>query len=407
MSAGATYPVVQGHAPAPARMRVRCTVRNSCILPLFFFFSSSSDSLFPKNPQCAAINEFAAVTDLRNQPTGSPGYSSVDYNTVLCHSCGGASAVHVAKYAAQTQAGTAPANGNASAASSAPQHPQYSSYAGAQQQQGAQPAYASTAGQTAPQGYPQQQPQQQQPPLPPKTNANAGAAAATSSPRTGPVKDRSLYDLLSVEPDASAAQIKKAYYVMAKKCHPDKHPDDPGAHDQFQKLSEAYQVLSDAEKRAKYDKYGLDSVVGSDADSFMDASMFFNSLFGGDKFDDIIGEMFVGMQMGEDEEITPEERQRLVDVRVQKLKAVMLSRLEKYGHAPATHKQFTQDALAEVGELQGEVNGSDILQTAGYIYESEANRTRGGLMVSVLLPVLLLPVLLVFVCFFFVFFWFV
>jgi molecular chaperone DnaJ len=49
------------------------------------------------------------------------------------------------------------------------------------------------------------------------------------------------YDLLGVEAQATAAQIKKAYYVMAMKSHPDKNPDDPKAEEKFKKISEAYQ----------------------------------------------------------------------------------------------------------------------------------------------------------------------
>lgn len=56
------------------------------------------------------------------------------------------------------------------------------------------------------------------------------------------VADRELYDVLGVDPAASQAEIKKAYYIKAKQNHPDKHRDDPDAHVKFTKIGEAYQV---------------------------------------------------------------------------------------------------------------------------------------------------------------------
>lgn len=67
--------------------------------------------------------------------------------------------------------------------------------------------------------------------------ANAGTAGASLQP---PV-EMELYKVLDVDPDATSAQIRKAYYRMAQKYHPDKHPDDPSATEKFQKISEAYQ----------------------------------------------------------------------------------------------------------------------------------------------------------------------
>jgi len=62
------------------------------------------------------------------------------------------------------------------------------------------------------------------------------------------------YDVLGVSPDASASDIKRAYKQLAKKYHPDRNPDDPSAEQKFKKVSAAYEVLSDAQKRAVYDQ---------------------------------------------------------------------------------------------------------------------------------------------------------
>ncbi|MEG2067050.1 MAG: J domain-containing protein [Tannerellaceae bacterium] len=64
------------------------------------------------------------------------------------------------------------------------------------------------------------------------------------------------YNILEVDKGASAADIKKAYKKMARKYHPDLNPNDPAAHHRFQEINEANEVLSDPEKRKKYDQYG-------------------------------------------------------------------------------------------------------------------------------------------------------
>ncbi|XP_049901613.1 dnaJ homolog subfamily A member 3, mitochondrial-like isoform X1 [Epinephelus moara] len=65
-----------------------------------------------------------------------------------------------------------------------------------------------------------------------------------------------FYEVLGVSRTATQKDIKKAYYQLAKKYHPDTNPDDPGAKEKFAKLAEAYEVLSDEVKRKQYDTYG-------------------------------------------------------------------------------------------------------------------------------------------------------
>jgi len=78
--------------------------------------------------------------------------------------------------------------------------------------------------------------------------------------------DFEYYELLQVSKTASKAEIKKAYRKLAMKYHPDRNPDDKEAEEMFKKINEAYEVLSDEEKRAIYDQYGkagLDGHMGS------------------------------------------------------------------------------------------------------------------------------------------------
>ena len=67
---------------------------------------------------------------------------------------------------------------------------------------------------------------------------------------------RDYYEVLGVSRTATEVDIKKAYRTMAVQHHPDKNPGDPHAEEKFKECAEAYSVLSDAQKRAAYDRYG-------------------------------------------------------------------------------------------------------------------------------------------------------
>jgi molecular chaperone DnaJ len=70
------------------------------------------------------------------------------------------------------------------------------------------------------------------------------------------------YELLGVPRDADDAQIKKAFRKLARQLHPDVNPDDPEAETKFKEVAEAYEILSDPERRATYDRYGYDGLRG-------------------------------------------------------------------------------------------------------------------------------------------------
>lgn len=103
---------------------------------------------------------------------------------------------------------------------------------------------------------------------------------------------RDYYEVLGVGKDVSDDELKKVYRQLARKYHPDLHPDDPTAEEKFKEITEAYEVLSNPEKRQVYDQYGHEGLesggMGPGAGGFSDVSEILESLFGG------MGGMFGG-----------------------------------------------------------------------------------------------------------------
>ena len=94
---------------------------------------------------------------------------------------------------------------------------------------------------------------------------------------------RDYYEVLGVARDASPEEVKKAYRKLAVKFHPDKNPGDHEAEDKFKELGEAYEALSDADKRAAYDRYGHQAFNGGGGGGggFHDPMDLFSQVFGG------------------------------------------------------------------------------------------------------------------------------
>ncbi len=112
---------------------------------------------------------------------------------------------------------------------------------------------------------------------------------------------RDFYEVLGVPRNASPDDIKKAYRQMALKYHPDRNPGNKEAEEKFKEAAEAYEVLSDAEKRQRYDMHGHEGLRGTNYHDFTDVNDVFSAFsdifsggFGGTIFD----EMFGGAQRG-------------------------------------------------------------------------------------------------------------
>jgi molecular chaperone DnaJ len=101
---------------------------------------------------------------------------------------------------------------------------------------------------------------------------------------------RDLYEVLGVSRDATPADLKKAYHQLAMRYHPDKCPNDKIAEDKFKECANAYQILSDVEKRAVYDRHGLDGIRQGNvpAHGFESVEAIFSA------FGDLFGDFFSG-----------------------------------------------------------------------------------------------------------------
>ena len=104
------------------------------------------------------------------------------------------------------------------------------------------------------------------------------------------MEKRDYYDILGVSKNADATELKKAYRKMALKYHPDKNPGDSSAEEKFKEAAEAYEVLTDDNKRARYDQFGHQGLKGSGFGGSSHMSM--DDIFS--HFGDVFGDVFGG-----------------------------------------------------------------------------------------------------------------
>lgn len=185
------------------------------------------------------------------------------------------------------------------------------------------------------------------------------------------VADRALYDILGVEPEATSAEIKKAYYIKARQNHPDRHQNDPNANAKFQKIGEAYQVLSDDRLRAAYDSKGKEAVDGSPK---MDAGAMYAMVFGSENFEPIIGELQLSQQIkamtDPTASLSPElfafkQRRREVQCAVNLCKKLQV-------YVDGDEATFIENCKNEVVELASSPLGGTLLDLIGNVYQDKA-----------------------------------
>eukprot|EP00245_Coleochaete_scutata_P015840 TRINITY_DN719_c0_g1_i1.p1 TRINITY_DN719_c0_g1~~TRINITY_DN719_c0_g1_i1.p1 ORF type:complete len:376 (-),score=83.30 TRINITY_DN719_c0_g1_i1:228-1355(-) len=190
------------------------------------------------------------------------------------------------------------------------------------------------------------------------------------------VKETLFYDILGVEPTATPEQIKKAYYLQARRVHPDKNPNDPDAAQKFQTLGEAYQVLSNPQQREAYDRIGKASVQ---MEGMVDPVALFGMMFGSDKFEEYIGQLkmasIAGLAMeGAQEDLLAKLKDAQKE-RESKLVTFLVERICGYGDGEKKVK-FVEWAKEEAQRLAGAAIEddsvrfeADMLRTIGWIYE--------------------------------------
>ena len=210
---------------------------------------------------------------------------------------------------------------------------------------------------------------------------NDAAASGDANGRAGDtqsVKSTEFYDVLGLHPSCSESEIKRAYYLAARKAHPDKNPDDPEASQKFQRVGEAYQVLSDAALRAKYDSRGKE---GLGEHAFVDASAFFAAIFGSDQMEGLVGRLQLATMATAGAELRRDETRLLQERRVGRLAIKLAAILDGFDpNDPAAFEarsRSLRDALASASY------GVPMLKLIGFVYEKQAfefaNDPVGGL----------------------------
>lgn len=213
-----------------------------------------------------------------------------------------------------------------------------------------------------------------------KKEADKTPEAVTASK----VADLSYYKALEVTPDADESKIKRQYYILARKYHPDRvGKDDKEAAEKFKEAAEAYQVLSDPQLRKKYDAEGKDGLSADRTDvnngpGDVDPALLFAFLFGSDKFGDYIGRLATATSalIADSPKIGASEARTVQKRRVTRLAFKLAERLqfwvdEDYEAAKAVYTSAAMD-------LSQASYGTELVHLIGKVYSLSAHQFLGS-----------------------------
>lgn len=211
-----------------------------------------------------------------------------------------------------------------------------------------------------------------------------GNTNANTNTHSGEVKDTQYYEALELETNANASKIKRQYYLMARKYHPDKNPGDPASAEKFKSAAEAYQVLSDPQLRFEYDHNGMDALsadktsTNGNLDQQMDPSLLLAFLFGSDRFNSYIGRLVTSTSamLGDTDKLSATDARILQERRCTRLAMTLVNRIQ-----PWVDRNFeeTEDVwTTQTEELKTASYGWELLQVIGMAYELTALQFLGS-----------------------------
>jgi len=210
------------------------------------------------------------------------------------------------------------------------------------------------------------------------------ASAALGKAGGDEVKEMYYYDILEVGPTAEPSAIKRRYYVLARKYHPDKlDKDDKEGADKFKDVAEAYQVLSDPDLRKKYDAEGRDGLSADKTSAAsdmpkVDPSTLFAFLFGSDKFDDYIGRLATATSamVGDSPKVSVATARIIQHRRVTRLAVKLADRLQKWTEEDYDFCQTMWQT--ESAELATASFGPQLVHLIGKVYNLAAIQFLGS-----------------------------
>ena len=224
-----------------------------------------------------------------------------------------------------------------------------------------------------------------------KANEKANEKAETGTDKGDDplVKDPYYYDILGVSTGVDQVKMKRQYYLLARKYHPDKVGDDEEASEKFKDISEAYQVLADPELRHIYDQKGMDGLAADKAGAAqkdqLDPTILFAFLFGSDQFNDYVGRLAVATSALAGD-LTLKEARKLQIRRCTRIAIKICKRLEHWVHPDIDNEFSINKWKDEANTLSQASYGHELVVLIGNVYSLAATQFLGSLDSGVGMP---------------------